>query len=460
METPPLAALIDTHCHLEMEQFDADRVDVIASAEASGVEAMITVASDLQSNAQGLEIAASHPSVFASVGLHPHEAAKCDEQALIAIRDLAKHPRVVAIGETGLDYHYDLSPRDMQRAVFRSHLDLAKDLGLPVIVHSREAQDDTMRILAEAGTPRGVLHCFSGDEKMAHEALALGLFISFAGPVTFRNADRLKKIASLVPDDFLLLETDAPYLAPVPLRGRRNEPRFLRHTAESLAGIRGVSVDDIARVTTLNAKRLFGIGHVGAEGAIAYQIRNSLYLNITNRCTNLCGFCVRHKKDFVKGHNLRLTHEPSADELKAAIGDPRRYDEIVFCGYGEPLLRLDVVKAVSRWVKDAGGRIRINTNGHGNLIHGRNIIPELRGIVDALSISIDAQDGDTYETVCRPVLPEAFESVLGFAREATMAIPEVVLTVVEVEGVDVQACRGLARAIGAGFRVRRLDDVG
>ncbi|MGW8272297.1 MAG: TatD family nuclease-associated radical SAM protein, partial [Thermodesulfovibrionales bacterium] len=198
----------------------------------------------------------------------------------------------------------------------------------------------------------------------------------------------------------------------------------------------------------------------GAEGAIAYQIRNSLYLNITNRCTNLCGFCVRHKKDFVKGHNLRLTHEPSADELKAAIGDPRRYDEIVFCGYGEPLLRLDVVKAVSRWVKDAGGRIRINTNGHGNLIHGRNIIPELRGIVDALSISIDAQDGDTYETVCRPVLPEAFESVLGFAREATMAIPEVVLTVVEVEGVDVQACRGLARAIGAGFRVRRLDDVG
>lgn len=126
----------------------------------------------------------------------------------------------------------------------------------------------------------------------------------------------------------------------------------------------------------------------------------------------------------------------------------------------EPLLRLDVVKAVSRWVKDAGGRIRINTNGHGNLIHGRNIIPELRGIVDALSISIDAQDSDTYETVCRPALPEAFESVLNFAREATMAIPEVVLTVVEVEGVDVQACRGLARAIGAGFRVRRLDDVG
>jgi TatD DNase family protein len=474
--------MIDTHCHLEMDAFDEDREDVIKRAREAGLEAIITIGSDFEGCKGAVELAEKYDFIYASVGIHPHEAKDFSEDIFNQIKAWAtnrsqkpevrspnknselrnpnsKLSKIVAIGEIGLDYHYDHSPREIQRDVFRKQLYYAKEVNLPVIIHSREAKKDTLKILEESGITKGVMHCFSGDMEMAEGVMSLGFYISIAGPVTFKNAAKLREIAKAIPDDYLLVETDAPYLTPEPLRGKRNEPAFVVHTAKFIAELRGVSYEDIDRITTVNAKRLFGIGKM-PESEVAYRIRDSLYLNVTNRCTSKCTFCVRFHTDFVKGHNLRLEHEPAEEELKNAIEDPTKYKEIVFCGYGEPLLRLDVVKSVASWVKEKGGKVRINTNGHGNLIHKRNILPELQGLVDSISISLDAQDEETYQSICKPAFKNAFNEVVNFIKEAKKYIADVTATVVTAEGVDVDKCREITDSLGVKLRVRRLDIVG
>lgn len=453
-------SLIDTHCHLEMGKFDPDREAVIKRAIDAGLEAMITIGSDVKSNPLALEIARLHESVYCSVGIHPHDAVDLTGEVLAELERWTFEEKVVAVGETGLDYHYMRSPKQTQMDAFSRQLSLAVRRGIPAIIHSREAEADTMRMLRESGVSRGVLHCFSGEPAMAEEAMSMGLYISIAGPVTFKNAALLREVVKVVPDDYLLVETDSPYLTPAPHRGKRNEPAYVKYVAEEIAHIRGVSLADISRITTLNAKRLFGIGRIPEAGEVAYKIRSSLYLNVTNRCTNQCSFCIRFHSDFVKGHRLRLSKEPSAEELISAIGDPNAHSEVVFCGYGEPLIRLDVVKDVARRVKELGGRVRVNTNGHGSLIHKRNILPELHGLVDALSVSLDAHDEETYERLCKPRFEGAFRAVLEFIREAVKYIPEVEASVVENEGVDIVKCGEIARTLGVRLRVRKLDVVG
>lgn len=476
-----------------MDAFDPDREEVIQRAREAGIEAVVTVGSDLKGSIGSLELSRKYDFIYSSVGIHPHDAKDFTEETYNKIKNWAREykikgsggqwvkgsneknglnrlngyhplepflPKIVAIGETGLDYHYDNSPREIQRDVFRKQLELAGELGLPVIIHSRESKKDTLEILKESGINRGVMHCFSGDMDMAERVMEMGLYISIAGPVTFKNAKNLGWIAKTIPDDYLLIETDAPYLAPGPLRGKRNEPAFVKHTAEKIAELRGISFEDIARITTLNAKRLFRIGGFPREGEITYKIRDSLYLNITNRCTNRCSFCVRFHSDYVKGHNLRLSDEPTEEELKAAIGDPSEYREVVFCGYGEPLLRLDIVKGLSIWIKERGGKVRINTNGHGNLIHRRNVLPELKGMVDSISVSLDAHDEETYNRICAPAFKNAFHEIILFMREAKKYIPDIQATVVEMAGVDIERCRKITDELGIKLRVRKLDVVG
>jgi TatD DNase family protein len=464
--------MIDTHCHLEMDDFDPDREDVIKRSRDAGIEAIITIGSDLEGNIGGFELSKKYDFIYCSVGFHPHDAKDFTEEVFERIKSWVTPPRpplakggirggkVVAIGEIGLDYHYDYSPREIQQDVFIRQLQYAKEINLPVIIHSRDAKKDTLSIIKESGVTKGVFHCFSGDIEMAEKVMAMGFYISIAGPVTFKNARRLRDIAKAIPDKYLLIETDAPYLTPEPFRGKRNEPSYLVYIAKAIAEIREISFEDLSRITTLNAKRLFRIGTISEKGEIAYKIRNNLYLNITNRCTNECSFCIRFHTDYVKGYNLRLSEEPTEEELKDAIGDPSQYREVVFCGYGEPLLRLDLVKNVALWIKQKNGRVRINTNGHGNLIHGRNILPELKGIVDSISISLDAQDEETYNRICRPTFKNAFREVLSFIKEAKKYIPDVTVTVVTATGVDVEKCREIAEELGVRFRVRKLDVVG
>jgi TatD DNase family protein len=449
------ASFIDTHCHLEMDAFDPDRQAVIQRAKDVGIEAIITIGSDLKGNLGGLELSRKYDFIYCSAGYHPHDAKDFTEEIFNRIKEWATPPpnpplgkggtrggKVVAIGEIGLDYHYDNSPRDIQREAFRKQLLLA------------------LNIVKECGVRKGVFHCFSGDLEMAQEVIAMGFHISIAGPVTFKKATNLQKVVKAIPDQYLLIETDAPYLTPEPFRGRRNEPAYIIHTAEAISKIRGVTLEDIARITTLNAQRLFGMGQMPSGGEITYRIRNSLYLNITNRCTNRCGFCIRFQSDYVKGHNLRLSHEPTEEELIQAIGDPAEYKEIVFCGYGEPTLRIEVIKNIAQWVKQRGGQVRINTNGHGNLIHGRNILPELKGLVDSISISLDAHDEETYNTICNPAYKNAYPEVIQFIKESKKFIPDVQVTVVNLPEVDIERCRSITEDLGVGFRVRKLDVVG
>lgn len=443
-----------------MKEFDNDLEDVIKRAKTTGIEAVITIGSDLEGAIKAMKLAGEHDFIYASIGIHPHDAKDFSDDIYVKLHQWAKDKKVVAIGETGLDYHYDHSPRKVQQEVFEKHLQLAKSVDLPVIIHSREAQKDTLEILHKSGTSKGALHCFSGNREMAEKVMSMGFYISIAGQVTFKKAKELKEIAATIPDDYLLVETDAPYLSPEPFRGRRNEPAYILHTLRQIAELRGVNIEDMARITTLNAKRLFGIGPISETAEIAYKIRDSLYLNITNRCTNTCSFCVKFRSDYVKGHKLRLAHEPSEEEIKNAIGDPKKFREIVFCGYGEPLQRLDTVKNIAGWIKKMGGRVRINTNGHANLIHKKNVIPELKGITDSISISLDAHDKETYNKICKPAYENAFNEILQFTKLAKEAVPEVRLTVIDMEGVDIDKCKAIAEGLGVSLRIRRLDVVG
>ncbi|MBI4496178.1 MAG: YchF/TatD family DNA exonuclease [Deltaproteobacteria bacterium] len=446
-----------------MKDFDRDRDRVIARARAAGVSRIITVATTVPEAHRALEIAARNEAVFAAIGLHPHEVKAVSGGEYEELRQLSREKKVVAFGEIGLDFYRNHSPRDVQVARFRELLRLGKDLDLPLIIHDREAHEEILRILEEEGPGpwKGVFHCFSGDLEMARRVLALGFFISIPGTVTFRKSILQQEVVRSVPLESILLETDAPYLTPEPHRGKRNEPAFILHTAEKVAAIKGLTLKDVARITSVNARLLFGVGEEIPQGEIAYPIRHSLYLNLTNRCSNRCTFCAKNKSTMVKGHDLKLEREPTASELLKAVGDPTRYREIVFCGFGEPLLRLETVKEVAAGLKKRGARIRIDTDGQANLVHGRNILPELGGLVDALSVSLNAENAEKYHRLCRsPFGPEGFRGVLEFLAEAKKVIPRIVATVVDMPGVDVEACRRLAGELGVEFKVRPFDDVG
>lgn len=461
---PESLSLIDTHAHIDGKEFQADFDAMLTRAALAGVSRIITVGADIESSRKACELTCQHDTIYCSVGVHPHDAERVSEKTYDIIRQLAMEtPKNVAIGEIGLDFYRDRSPRDIQEQVFRRFLILASELSLPVIIHDREAHEPILRILREEKSRgiRGVLHCFSGDLNMARECVDLGLYLSIPGTVTFPSNDQLRTVVSGIRMENLLLESDCPYLAPVPFRGKRNEPSYLKFTAEKVAELKGLSLEDVARITTLNAETLFGVGRKEQQASIAYKIRNSLYLNITNRCSNRCSFCAKFSDFFVKGHFLRLDHEPSVSEVMAAIGDPTGYDEIVFCGYGEPLLRLDLVREVARLLKKMGCRIRINTDGQANLIHARNILPELAGLVDAISVSLNAADSETYEKFCAtPFGTAGFASVCDFLTEAKKYIPTVVASAVTVPGLDVEAVRRLAETLGVDFREREYADVG
>jgi TatD DNase family protein len=289
----------------------------------------------------------------------------------------------------------------------------------------------------------------------------MGFYISISGTVTFPNNEALREVVHGVKIEHLLLETDCPYLAPVPHRGKRNEPAYTRLTAEKVAELKGLSLEDVARITTLNAQRLFRIGQAGQSARIAYRIRDSLYLNITNRCSNHCSFCAKFDDFTVKGHFLRLEHEPDAAEVLSAVRQYSGYDEVVFCGYGEPLIRLDLVREVAAALKREGTRIRVNTDGQANLVHGRNILPELAGLVDVVSVSLNAADAATYSRLCNTPFGEGgFRAVCDFLTEAKRYIPVVTATAVTVPGLDIAAVRSLAESLGVAFREREYAEVG
>jgi TatD DNase family protein len=448
---------VDTHAHLFYPNFSEDLDAVINRAKGAGVDYIVVPSTDIKTAKETLNLLNKYDMLYGAVGVHPHETKEWNPSLLDELKQLAKHEKVVAIGEIGLDYYYDFSPKEKQIEAFTAQIDLALQLDLPIIVHNRDSDKDMMDIIKQyAGTGlRAQFHCFNGSLDDMRDLIRMHHFISFTGNITFAKADALREIASKTRLEHLLLETDSPFMTPVPNRGKRNEPANVVKVAEAIAELHKFSLEDISRITSMNVFRFFGIGSE-PKTSFTYKIGNSLYVNITNRCDSDCIFCHRKNDATVKGYNLKMSksEEPEADLFIKEIGDPTKYKEIVFCGFGEPTIRWEVVKQISKYVKDNGGRTRLNTNGHGNYINKRNITPELSGLIDEVSISINTVDPRQYAEIMR-VETRLFNEMVNFAKSAKAFVDKVIMTVVSIDKVEIEKARQVVEEkIGAEFKVR------
>ncbi|MCK5451061.1 MAG: YchF/TatD family DNA exonuclease [Candidatus Omnitrophica bacterium] len=456
--------LVDTHCHLNLENYNNDLDLVLERAGGSGVVRMIVPGIDVASSQKAVELSKKHYQIFAAVGIHPHSADEVTDKDLSFLKEIiTNNNKIVAVGEIGLDYYKKYSDPENQKTLFERCLSLAKEVKLPVILHNREASSELLTILKNTfpDEVKGVMHCFSADKAILKKVLDMGLYVSFPGNITFPKAEGIRDLIRYVPLEKLFLETDSPYMTPVPFRGKRNEPAYVRNMLDIYANIYRLTPEDVARTTTHNANQLFDLD-IEEESMIAYAIRDSLYLNITNRCTNRCVFCVRQYSDYVKGHNLKLSHEPSVEKTLEAMGDISGFDEVVFCGYGEPTIRMDIIKEIASYVKREGGKVRLTTNGQGDLINGREIAQELSGLVDNVSVSLNAPNSEAYDKLCRSDFGrEAYDAMIRFIESCQKRGIDVELTCLDMIGEEaVGECKEIARKLDVNFRLRYLDAVG
>ncbi len=447
---------IDTHTHLFFNNFDEDREEVIKNALDAGVQYMLIPGTDIETSKQAIELAEKNESIYAAVGIHPHDTKDWDDALIDELRELAKHKKVVAIGEIGLDYFYDFSPKEKQHQAFEKQIQLALELNFPIIVHNRDANDDIMDFAKKyADTSlKAQYHCFAGTVENARELVEMGHYISFTGNVTFKKAESVREVLSKVSVENILLETDSPFLTPVPHRGKRNEPKHIPLIADVIAETHHLRIEDVARTTSWNAYKLFRIGEkMGLS--YTYQIGESLYVNVTNRCNADCVFCDRKGEAVINGYNLKMSksEEPDAEVYISEIGDPTKFKEIVFCGYGEPTIRWNVVKEVAKYIKAKGGKTRMNSDGHGNFINKRDITPELDGVIDTVSISLNSTDKVQYAKLMR-VDESLHAEMIDFAKKAKN-FTHVVLSIVGLSSVDTEnAKQFVTNEIGVDFRER------
>jgi TatD DNase family protein len=396
------------------------------------------------SEPEALELIGLDPVIRVAAGLPPSLASAASDGCLESIRESMGNPGVLLWGRIGLDYAVGNAAPAVQQDTFRRQLRMALEAGKPVVLCCAGAWDDFFEIL-EADSPgakyRGYIQGFSGTPEIAHRCLGLGLLLSFAP-----ESPHLARVAPELRLDQILVESGS------------GNPAHAVDAAHALAAAMEVTFDDITRNVAHNFRRLTGEPAWAEGDVLVYPIRDRLYINLTNRCTARCVFCRRETSPIASGYNLRLDREHEIGEYLEAIGDPSRFIEIVFCGFGEPTLRLDALLAIGQELKRQGTRIRLNTNGHGNLIHGRDIAPELATCVDEISISIDAPDAVSYRKIVRPDFgDDTFDAVVEFARACVGVVPRVTLTAVNVPAVDLDACRRLAASIGAELREREYQ---
>ncbi|MGB5893434.1 MAG: TatD family hydrolase [Ignavibacteriaceae bacterium] len=448
---------IDTHSHLFYPNFEDDLDEVIQRARDSGVDFILVPATDLATAKEVINLTEKYDMIYGAVGIHPHETKDWDPSLLNEIESLASHKKIVAVGEIGLDYYYDYSPKEKQIEAFKSQIDLALKLNLPIIVHNRDSDEDMMEIInSYCGSGlKAQFHCFNGSLKDAKELMHMGYMISFTGNITFKKADELREVLKNIRIDQLLLETDSPFLTPIPFRGKRNEPAYVKYIAEQVAEAHELSIEEVGRISSFNTFRIFGIGSK-IQTSFTYKIGNSLYVNVTNRCYSHCSFCRRKIDPVLKGYNLGMerSEEPDAGFYIEEIGDPTKYDEIVFCGYGEPTIRWNVVKEIAKSVKGKGGKTRLNTNGHGSHINKRNITPECSGLIDEVSISLNTFNPKQYAELMG-IESRMFNEMINFAKQAKDYVEKVTMTIVSIDKLDIERARKtVEEKIGAEFRVR------
>ena len=452
--------MIDTHAHLHFPEFDKDREDVLEECE-SRLDGVITVACSLKDSVKAVNLAESREKIYATVGIHPHEAEEHSLKDYYRLKSLAESsPKVVAVGETGLDFYRNLSSKTAQYEIFEMQVELARQLNLPVIVHTRNSYRETADFIKQKFKGvKGVLHCFSGDKELLEVALDEGLYVSFAGPLTYPKNTELRELLRFVPTSRLLLETDSPYLPPQPVRGKRNKPTYIAHTALTAAEVLNVSFTDVVRITTVNAKRLFGLPlkEEEAKPRLIYTVGNRLYINLSSQCPCRCLFCFRGRENFVLGYNLHVEKSSTAEEYMYRIKNPRIYEEVVFCGYGEPFMRFEEMKKIAKWLRKMGAKsIRVNTCGLACLITGRSdVLAQLRGLIDCFSVSINAGSSKEYYKVVNPSFRRgSWESTLKFIKDAVANGFSVRLTAVDYPGFDREAFIKLAQSLGVDYKIR------
>ncbi len=448
---------VDTHAHLFYENFNEDIEKVIQRAKENQINYIIVPATDLETAKTAIALSEKYDFIYSAVGVHPHETKDWNKNYLDEIKDLIKHNKVVAIGEIGLDYYYDFSPKEKQIEAFKDQIELSLEVNKPIIVHNRDSDKDMMEIIRyySCSGLKAQFHCFNASLNDAIELTKLNHFISFTGNITYKKSELNRKILKTLDINHLLLETDSPFMSPNPYRGKRNEPSYLINTVRQISEIKNLSVEDVGKITSLNAFRIFGIGKKPAT-SFTYQLGNSLYINVTNRCNADCIFCRRETDPFISGYNLGMkkSEEPDSEVYIREIGDPKKYDEIVFCGYGEPTIRWEIVKKISEYVKAKGGKTRLNTNGHGNLINNRDITPEMKGLIDTVSISLNSTDAKQYSELMR-VDQKFYYSMIDFAKKSLQNVDRVVLSVVDLDEVEIEKARTLVEEeIKAEFRIR------
>jgi TatD DNase family protein len=418
--------MIDSHCHLNLDDFEEDFEDVVVRAVGDGVSAFVNIGYDRESMRRTLELLEKYPFFYGVVGVHPHDASTLDDSLYSEIEAALKHPRVVAVGEIGLDFYRDHSPRDVQRDVFKSMISLARKENLPVVIHCRDAFNDVVETLAEAGSGyRGIFHAFAGDVEHARRVMEMGFHIGIGGVVTYRNSPVSQTVKSL-PLDCIVLETDSPYLTPHPYRGRRNEPSYVTHVARAVASALGVSQYEVDATTSENVFEALGIREEVRPSGV-YRFGDTIYIQTT------------------VGVPQGLEGFEGAEEVR----------EAVICGFGDPLDEMDRVMNVARWAADKGLRVRVNTSGLANVTAGRDVTRELSEFVDEIVVTFFGTSASQHERMAMAGVDEkAFGAMCGFVRSSVKAGMDTVCEFIAAPKFQAEPCRAMARDLGAQYDIR------
>lgn len=424
------------------------------SARRSGVTRFLVPGITLKTSMAAGTMADTRNGIFAAAGIHPGDCGEDWAEEILEIPGMLVSPFVIAVGETGMDLYRDRTARERQRECFAEHIRMAGAFGLPLVVHSRSAEAEVLEVLGGEPSVPVIMHCYTGPSELALQAADRGFYIGFTGPLTYRANGRLRELAAALPRDRILIETDSPFLSPEPVRGRRNEPAYLVHVAETLSEVLEQELDETARILMRNSMRALRLDDPRRTDLI-YELYGNLYMNMTGLCSNNCRFCIRDRTDGLGGYYLRHSEEPDPERLRALVGflPPGSGRELVFCGYGEPTMRHLLLEELARSAAKKGYRVRLNTNGTCLQRLSRGETLRMLEPFHTVSVSLNASSMEEYESICRPSGCGAWKSLLEFIDLARGRLA-IRATAVRYPGVDMDAVEKLANDLDLSFRVR------
>ncbi|MCK5130564.1 MAG: YchF/TatD family DNA exonuclease [Candidatus Sabulitectum sp.] len=449
----------DSHCHLHFNHFDEDLDAVVENSRKAGISHILIPSIDIETAEISADIAEKY-NLYSAAAFHPEHLPEesAEEVEWLALKRVLLRPNTVAVGETGLDYHHCTFKPDKQRRWFRRHTELAEALGYPLVVHSRGAESAVLKELPTSLSVPVILHCWGGDESLTDIAVSRDFYIGVDGPLTYRKNNKLRRLIPRIPGDRLLVETDSPFLPPEPFRGRRNEPAYTRFIT---MGIRelwdgSMSIENTSYILWENAMRAYRLHPENRRADIVYRYGDSLYVNLTSRCQNNCSFCIRRSADGISSYYLKHKEDPAESLVLSTIEafPIEDFTELVFCGFGEPTLRSDLLMKSARAAGARGVKTRLNTNGLCTSFLSDHQVMRLLHCFDSVSISLNASGTREYNRICLSSVEDSWEHLMKFIRLAKNTGIDTQLSVVKNSGVDLQRVKALAERLQMFLRIR------